>query len=217
MKSKNIKKILIAIIIIILIIMIFFVANTIRKYAIMKDLLKKSEEFQYKSFHYHTTHTNLSANTVDITIDSYKKGQDSLSVLEYPDKAKVSIFTVGNKKFAFTDSPDLKQLEINELDENTEKDDAFYFYSFENDKEILSKAIKSNITKVNYNEKECYLIKSKNTEMYVDKISGLLVKSTEVYNNNVNDIFRETKFEYNIDIDDSIFVMPDLQDYKLVK
>ena len=77
--------------------------------------------------------------------------------------------------------------------------------------------INAKIKSVDYNGKECYIVKefmssisltSEGAETYIDKETGLFVKSTEA------DIVNEREYEFNT-VDDSVFTEPDISQYTL--
>lgn len=77
--------------------------------------------------------------------------------------------------------------------------------------------ITSNIKSVNYNGKDCYIIKgfmsstsliSEGAKIYIDKETGLLVKTTEA------GIVSEREYEFD-KVEDNIFKEPDISQYTL--
>ena len=76
----------------------------------------------------------------------------------------------------------------------------------------------SKVKKVDYNGKECYSINNflspyymygtENNEVYIEKETGLLLKQT------TDDITTEKEYEFN-NVEDSIFIEPDISQYTL--
>ena len=215
MSNTKIKKILIIILVIFFIALILFLANIIRKYVIMKDILQKVEKYNvYSSGHFKTTSSYLDNSDLTRTSEIYIKDKKYVMISEFDDASghnKTSLFINGDKWEVFRETPNGKTLQMMESKENLERKNNFSFEEFNGDSEIISKAITSKISKTKYNGKECYIIEDKQKEMYIDKDTGTVVKDIE--GNHV----QEYEYEFNIEISDNIFIKPNIEEYKVIE
>lgn len=128
---------------------------------------------------------------------------------------KILVYNNGERIDTFFDTPEGKIAQLNSgsimgvnIYNMTETDSKW---------QTFLGSITANIKSTNYNGKECYVIKGflstyslgfKGSETYIDKETGLFIKTIEEE--------RITERNYVFDnIDDSIFVEPDIGQYKL--
>ena len=134
---------------------------------------------------------------------------------EYGEISKISMYNNGERTDTFWDNIENK---IVELDSGTIMSVNIYNgLETDNRWQTFLGCITSNIKSVNYNGKECYSIRgfisstslnSEDTETYIEKDTGLLVKST--------DRQTLTEKEYKFDnVEDTIFIEPDISEYTL--
>lgn len=218
-KFKILRNILLAILVIILI----FVGNTFRKYSIIKNLDKKAEETA-KSTNYHIKATKREGGTVD-TFEYYEKDGNEAYVMKVylngnlqqllgyknKDNEKYHVYIESSEgKIADLKCggivPNLK-LDYGELENMAPTG----FGGF-----LACSRLKVKKAKTIYDGSKCYIIEektfmedeSKMWYTYRDMETGLRIK---VSNGNY-----ETTYEYEFDnVDDSIFIEPDISEYEI--
>lgn len=211
MENKKSKKILIIILFIVAIIIAIFLIHTIRNYVILSGLEKKLVAYT-DSTNYHA----IVKNEKEERQDTYIKGNKIASIVLYNGN-KYSYYDTGTRKDAFMDTPNSKtaSIDIKNLDivitpiEN--------YLQTETKLGKISNCIKSSISSVEVNGKECYLIKGHSynntigdvTEIYTEKDTGLLVKVVK------SDGIYEYEFEFD-NVDDNIFIEPNISEYTIM-
>lgn len=215
MKNKNVKRILIVVLIVIVIVGALYLANIIRKYAIIKELLKKEEAYSsYENAHFKMISTNLDdVDSTPRTSDIYINGAKYVMISEFDNDSghnKTSLFIDEDKWSIFSETSATKTLQIIEQKENSEAPTNFYFEEFNDNGEIIIKAINSKVSTTQYNGKQCYIIKEGQREIYIDKDTGLVVKDIEGKH------IQEFEREFNIEIDNAIFTKPNAEEYELI-
>lgn len=216
-KMKLWKKILI----IIGIILVIFVINTVRNMIILRSLATKVDTYANSQNHYEKI-INETAQTTTVT-RYYCKGENAVTHLETTIKAtgevrKLSNYYKGEKTNTYIDSNGDK---IAMLDSNgipskimiisMNFDDNFWI--------LLQVSATSFIKSEEYNGKQCYSINgSFLDETYIEKETGLMVRSiqgtSQDETGNKSDIVVEYYYEFD-NVDDSVFVEPDLSEYKI--
>lgn len=216
-KKKLMKKVLKIALIVVAILLIILVINTIRNYVIVTDLQNKIAEYS-NSTNYHIKSVLTENNGTIVKMDYYEKGDKQVVILERNvnnEITKVSMYNNGERTDTFTETNDSK---IVKLDSGTIMSVNIYNHlETENKWQTLIGCISAKIKLVDYNGKKCYIVKDfmsstslvyEDAETYIDKETGLFVKSTE------SDIVNEREYEFDM-VDDSIFVEPDVGQYKI--
>ncbi len=211
------KKILKVIGILILVIIVIFIIHTIRNYIIISDLQGKIANYS-NSTNYYTKSVTTEDNGTIITMEYYRKDNKEVAFLERNlngEISKISMYNNGERKDTFWDN---KENKIAQLDsEGLMTVNIYNFTETENKWQTLLGSIFASIKSANEDGKECYIIKgffSSNSlvngseEIYIEKDTGLYFKTIE------EERISEREYEFN-KVDDSIFVEPDISQYKL--
>ncbi len=213
----KIKKVLKVIGIIIAILIIIVLIHTIKNYVIVTGLQDKISQYSNNSNYYIKSVTTEDNENI-VTMEYYKKDNKQVVFLERNingEISKISMYNNGERTDTFWDNIENK---IVELDSGTIMSVNIYNgLETDNRWQTFLGCITSNIKSVNYNGKECYSIRgfisstslnSEDTETYIEKDTGLLVKST--------DRQTLTEKEYKFDnVEDTIFIEPDISEYTL--
>ena len=215
MKGKKIFKI---IGIILLVIIAIFLIRTIRNYIIIKDLQNKITKYS-NSTNYYMKSTVTAKEGTRVDMKYYKKDNRQVVFMERNingENLKMSMYDNGDRIDIFYENSDGKSCDINSETSLMQ----INLYNFlENDSKwqtFISSAIAS-VKPIKYNDKECYKIKrflsstsltGKDSEVVIDKETGLFLKST------ATDDVVEREYEFD-NVDDSIFVEPDISQYKI--
>ena len=216
-KKKIIKNVLKIALIVIAIFLVILIVHTIRNYVIVTDLQNKIVEYN-GSTNYHIKSVSTENNGTIVKMDYYRKDGKQVVFLERKvnnEITKISMYNNGERTDTFTETKDSK---IAQLNSGTIMSVDIYNH-LENDSkwQTLLGCISAKIKSVDYNGKECYIIKEfmsstsltfEGAEIYIDKETGLLVKSTEA------GIVNEREYEFNM-VNDSIFTEPDISQYTL--
>jgi hypothetical protein len=216
MKKKKILKI---IGIILLVVIAVFLIHAIRNYVIITNLQNKVSKY-VNSTNYHTKYVTTSDNGTNITINYYKKDNkkhisiereldgEKTTVLAYDNGNRIDMFIVTqDSKIAKLDSGTLMEMQI------------FNYFETENNLQTFLWGSQASIKSTQYNGKECYLVKGfvsamaiayDSEQAYINKETGLIEKIVG------NDSTSGREYEYEFDnVDDSIFVEPDIGQYTL--
>ena len=170
------------------------------------------------STNYHIKSVATENNGTIVKMDYYKKDGKQVVFMERKvnnEITKISMYNNGERTDTFTETKDSK---IAQLNSGTIMSVGIYNH-LENDSkwQTILGCISAKIKSVDYNGKECYIVKqfmsstsltSEGAETYIDKETGLFVKSTEA------GIINEREYEFNT-VDDSIFTEPDISQYTL--
>ena len=216
-KKKIMKNVLKTALILVAILLVFLIVHTIRNYAIVTDLQNKFAKYN-NSTNYHIKSIATEDNGTILKMNYYKKDDKQVVFTEREingETIKISMYNNGERTDTFTEAKDLKVVQINS---GAVMSIGIYNY-LENDSkwQTFLGCINAKIKSVRYNGKECYIIKDfmsltslvfDGAEVYIDKETGLLVKTTGL------DIENEREYEFNM-VDDSIFTEPDISQYKL--
>lgn len=216
-KKKIIKNVLKIVLILITIFLVLLIVHTIRNYVIITELQDKIAEYN-NSINYHIKSFATEKNGTIVKMDYYKKDNKQVVFMERErdsELTKISMYDNGERTDTFTETKESKIAQLNNgkimpLVISNYLENASKWQTFLG---CVSARIKS----VEYNEKECYVVKNfmsltslsyENTEVYIDKETGLLVKTIE------SGIENERQYEFNM-VEDSIFAEPDISQYKL--
>ena len=180
------KKILKIIGIILLIVIAIFLIHTIRNYVIISDLQNKISKYA-NSTNYRTKSVTTENDGSVVTMEYYKKDNKEVVFLERMannEVTKISMYSNGERTDVFTETKDSK---VAQLNSGTIMSLGIYNH-LENDSkwQTILGCISAKIKSVDYNGKECYIVKefmssnsliSEGVETYIDKETGLFVKS----------------------------------------
>lgn len=211
------KRVLIVLGIIIAVLVMIFLFHTIKNYMIITDLQSKISQYS-NSTNYHSKYVTTEESGVIVTTDYYRKGNKKVVFIEKNSNGKinkVSMYANGEKTNIYTSENDTKTAQLNTKTTIAE-------IKVVNQLETTNKwqtfigGINTKVKSVTYKGKECYDISkfvSGGTltfegEMYIEKDTGLLVKMME------GTTVSEREQEFN-NVDDSIFVEPDISQYKV--
>lgn len=216
-KKKIIKNVLKIALIVIAILLVILIIHTIRNYVIVTDLQNKIAEYN-GSTNYHIKSVATENNGTIVKMDYYKKDGKQVVFMERNvnnEITRISMYNNGERTDTFTETKDSK---IAQLNSGTIMSVGIYNHLESDSKwQTILGCINAKIKSVDYNGKECYIVKEfmsstsltfEGAETYIDKETGLFVKSTEA------DIVNERSYEFNM-VDDSIFTEPDISQYTL--
>ena len=202
--------------IILLIIVVSYVLLVVGRTTIMFSLANKAKENQGITNFYTKCSTYL-GDTLRIT-ESYNMGEDYLTTITVysPDEANIKLvfYKKGNEKLCLADTPNGKYL----LDPDAIIGGKTSIVTFvpDNFTANLQTALFVGIESTYRNGKECYVIKTKNYERYIDKQTGLAVREIDIStkdNFKQIDAVTDYQYEYNI-VKDSDIVKPDTTGYQ---
>lgn len=209
---KTSKKVLIFSIVIVLVIAIiygFYYGNIKKEASIIREISRKQEEFLDKDNYYQKI--TKDTDTSKVVIEHYQKGKKSISFTnaiakDSGESGKEIIYCNNGETKIYRETSKEKILEENggaftKIPVNLK-------FSHSSDKELID-AMKEHdisIKSSNYNGKDCYIYKMKETpEVYFEKETGLVLK------------YLNMEFEFEFDnVDDKIFEL-DLSGYTLVE
>ena len=212
--------------IILLIIIALFLIRTGRNFIIISSLSNKADNY-VSSTNYHKKTTNFYNDTLTI-IDSYYKDGKTVTFLTRitPDISnKVTIYKNGEKaNMYFETNNEKKTAQLDQENYSLTINIVNYLDTNHNLLATLLGSITSNIKTVNCNGKDCYLITnllssnlliSKNDGTYIDKETGLMVRSTmSGSSTDVTDTVVDYIHEFNT-VSDDIFIEPDISEYEI--
>lgn len=204
------KKIIRIALIAILLIIVILILCTFRKFIIIKRLQENVKEY--------TTRTNYHIKYIrelngEITTFNYYKKDNKMAYFIESNGTKSLMYNNGERTDLFIETPEAKTVELNANILGIPEIKDYFAENAENDWETFILSIKAKVKKNDYNNQKCYMVKNfsfdfEKSEMYVEKDTGLMLKS--LGKNCITDI------EYEFDnVDDSIFVEPDISQYTL--
>lgn len=213
----KIKKVLKILGIIILIIIVLVLIHGIRNTMIIRNLQNEAEKYSNSNnFHIKAT-TQIDKNTT-LTINQYKKNEKQLVVLERiknGEKIKMSYYDTGDRIDLFVDAKDEKKAELGKVKEISGISLTTPLQT-DNLWQTIIYGLVAQITTVNVNGYECYSINNffspyslsgnSKTEYNIEKETGLARKI--VLDEQIT--IREYEFE---NVDDSVFIEPDMSEY----
>ena len=216
MKGKKILKI---IGIILLIILILVVIHAIRNTIIISGLQNKVKQYSNSNNYHIKATTQISENTTMI-INQYQKEEKQLLILERivnDEKVKISYYNTGSRIDMFTETKDEKIAELGKVNEILGLNSITPLQT-DNLWQTILYGLPTRITTVKVNDYECYsiddflspynLLGKNKTEYDIEKETGLVRKI--ILDDQIS--MREYNFE---NVDDSIFVEPDISQYKI--
>lgn len=212
------KKIISLISLILLILIIIFLAFTIRKMIIIKDLMQKANKYVISDNYYKKTTNNIN-NTLQHTTELYRKENNLVIIVNIPETGVKStsyfrrdkITTYNTYKESKTDKVailDTKNTIVKDM--NMEKIPNYNLW------QLFQLAATSTIKSGEYREKTCYIAGSYNSsnKSYFEKETGLRIKDVLMNSEKGKVTELEYYYEFN-NIDDSIFIEPDINQYKI--
>ena len=211
----NKKEFLKTLLIIIALLFVMFLAHTVKNYIIISGLQDKILAYS-NSTNYHIRLVSTEANGTVVTTDYYKKENIQAQFIERNlngEIAKISIYSNGEKSNTYTDGKDSKTVKLNS--DQVMEIGIYNQLETENKWQTFLCSMNSNITSMDIEGKNCYAINGftsptalsgENEVIYVEKDTGLLVKSISNQTSSV----REYSFN---NIDDSIFIEPNITEY----
>ncbi len=201
--------------IILIILIVIFAIHTIRNYVIITNLQNKIGTY-INSDNYFIESSTKQGDAVSMSLKCYKKGNKQVTFLDTisnDKKTLVSAYSNGDKNTVYTETDGLKEVNTNIKEISTVS--LYNYLETDNNWQTFINGISANVKSTTFNGKDCYLIKgfmsstgsaSKNIEVYVEKDTGLLLKVVD------GDSTTESSYEFN-NVDDSIFVEPDISQY----
>lgn len=217
----NKRKILITILLIAIIAILAFLAFTIREMITLKNLNKKVAQYVNNNEHYEKI-INDSGNTTTIT-EYYCKGNNAVLFLNTTLKAtgetrKLTNYFKGDKVNSYIESGEDK---IALLNTNVVPSKVMIRQvdAGNNLWELFLMSLATSIRSEECNGKDCYVLSlGENSKTYIDKETGLTLKAVEgtVVDENGNESVQTMEYHYEFDnVDDNIFVEPDINEYKI--
>ena len=210
------KKILMVLGIIIAILVVIVLVHTIRNYMIITDLQDKISQYADSVNYYTKSIATVKDGT--ITMEYYRKDNNQVVFLERnlnDTINKIAMYNNGEKTDTFTQTPDTK---IAQLNSGTIMSIGIYNHlETENNWQTFLGSMLASVKSTNYNGKDCYIIKGfmsstsltfEGAETYIEKDTGLFIKDIE------GETITEKEYEFD-NVDDSIFVEPDISQYTL--
>ena len=210
------RKILMVLGIIIAILVMIVLVHTIRNYMIITDLQNKISQYVNSVNYYIKSIATVKEGT--ITMEYYRKDNNQVVFLERnlnDTINKIAIYNDGEKTDTFTQTPDTK---IAQLNSGTMMSINIYNHlETENNWQTFLGSMLASVKSTNYNGKDCYIIKGfmsltsltfEGAETYIEKDTGLFIKDVE------GETITEKEYEFD-NVDDSIFVEPDISQYKI--
>ena len=214
----KIKKVLKIIGIIISILIILMLIHTIRNYIIITDLQSKISNYQNSKNYHIKSVANSEDGTTNTKMDYYRKDNKQAIFIERNtngETIKLSMYDNGERVDTFIETQDSKNAKLNSDDLMTVN--IYNYLETDNKWQTFLGSITARIKSTNLNGKECYIVKgflsstsltSEGAEIYIDKETGLFLKTTEV------EIITERDYEFD-KVEDSIFTEPDISQYTL--
>lgn len=200
--------------IILLILLLVYVIVIARRTIIMTALSGKANENQIYDNYYAKLYS-YQGDTLTIT-ESYNKGQNYLTTLmrivNGNEIQKITYYKKDNEELFIIEANGEK----NVLDAETIMGGTVYPITYVSNGLLanLQYALITGIESTYCNGKECYIIKGNSYERYIDKETGLAVRSIEKSNKEItrkNDMIVDYEYKFNI-VKDSDIVKPDITD-----
>lgn len=213
----NKKKVFKIIGIILVVIIVIIAIHTIRNFVIIKDLQNKISQYSNSS-NYYTKSVAVEDGGTSVTMEYYKKDNKQVVFMERNlngEISKISMYDNGERIDTFWDNKENKTVQLD--NKNIIAVNIYNCLETENNWQTFLGSIVARVKSSNVNGKECYNIKNflsstsltDGSEIYIDKDTGLLVKTVEGNN-------RKSEREYKFDsVEDKIFAEPDISQYTL--
>lgn len=214
----KIKKVLKIIGIIISFLIIFVLIHTVRNYIIVTNLQNKISNYQDSKNYHIKSVENSNDGTTNTKTDYYRKDNKQAIFIERNTNGeivKLSMYDNGERVDTFTETQDSKTAKLNSGE--MMPINIYNYLDTDNKWQTFLVCINARIETINLNGKECYTIKeflsattltSEGEEIYIDKETGLFIKSIET------GVVNERNYEFYT-VDESIFTEPDISQYTL--
>ena len=220
-KKQIVKNVLKVMLIIIAILIVILIIHSIRNYIIITDLQKKISKYDDSSNHFIKSVYTESNGTI-IKSEYYQKDDKQVLFLEKKaneEIVKLSIYNNGKRIDTFAETKDVKEVTLNS--EQLININIINCLETDNKWQTIIGSVISKIKSTKYNGKDCYIVKGfmpasslsyEEQETYIDKDTGLVLKIKAI------DIINEIEYEYEFNnVDDEIFVEPDISQYTLIE
>lgn len=197
---------------ILLLIIVIYVIVIGRRTIIMTSLSRKANENQIYDNYYARLYS-YQGDTLTIT-ESYNKGKDYLTTLTRMvngnEIQKITYYKKGNEQLFITEADGKK----NVLDSETMLGGTVLPVTYVSDGLLanLQYAFITGIDSTYCNGKECYIVKGNSYERYIEKETGLAIRSIEKSNKEITrktDMVVDYEYKFNI-VKDSDIVKPDI-------
>lgn len=189
---------------VLLLIIILFVIIVGRKTIILTDLQKKAEKIKNMDNYYTKVETYQNGN-ISIMESYCKDGKILGNIERYPEEYEVKrqMYKSEDETFSLYDNGTVKVCQIG-------GDISINPVSFTSDFFLVNvyNAMFSSINKVKLNGKECYIIRDKDTEKFIDTETGIAIKMIDNTNNRTTDYY----YEYG-NVKDEDVAKPDTTGY----
>lgn len=201
-KTKILKSIL-------LIIVLVYIILIGRRTLIMIQLSQLAQLNKEISNYHSILHTYQ--DNMLITTETYYKETDYLmTMIAYSNNSpikKVTFYKKGNEAFSLTEANGEKILNNLDVEEMNLQISSPLTYVSNGLLENLRYALFVGIESTYCNGKECYLLKGQNLDSYIDKDTGLVVRSIDKSTRTINSVV-DYEYQFNVVQDDDI-VKPD--------
>lgn len=219
----NKKKIFIIILFIVIISILAFLAFTIREMITLKNLNQKVAKYINSDNRYEKIINDSGETTT--TTEYYCKGDNAVLFLNTTIKAtgetrKLTNYYKGEKVNTYIESDGNK---IALLDSNgvPSKITLRQVDTGNNLWELFLISLATSIRSEKYNDTECYILSiGESSKTYVDKETGLILKAKDGVSVDKNGVESEIIVEYYYEFEnmnDSIFIEPDINEYEIQK
>lgn len=215
----NKKKVLKTIGIILLIIVVLILVHTIRNTIIISNLQNKVKKYSNSNNYHIKAVTYVDENTT-MTINQYQKEEKQLLILERTvndETVKISVYNNGNRIDMFTETKEEKIATLGKIN-SIIGIQTIEFLQTDNLWQTILYGLPAIIRTTNVDEHKCYNINNflspyylagKNkTEYYMDKETGLMMKSI------IDETISTREYEFD-NVSDEIFIEPDISQYTL--
>ena len=224
MDKKKILKICLIMIVLIIAILLFCM---IRNYTIAKNIIDENVDKAINSESIYAKTTIKEEENISETFENYKKGDKELTINimnnEDGNSTKISMYIDGDKETIYYENKAgkfVQQDEIQKIEKPTEEDARA---SLEKESKIATffAGAFTPFKSVNIDGKDCYLVQksslpifedmlnddAKDRRIYIDKETYMIVKTV------ADDVITEYEYEFN-NVDDNIFIQPDINEYE---
>ncbi len=196
---------------ILLVIIILFIIIVGRRAIILTNLYNKGEIEKNKGNYYAKIET-YSEEVITITEIFYKDENSFITTTTYRGKNSSDIKVIMKETFykskeeSFTLTETEKEKIVRNVDNKLSIAPETYIYKHFLTNVFIS--MSSNVNKVKLGNKDCYLIKRDNIEVFIDAETGLAIKKID----NTSNATVDYKYEYGV-IKDTDIVKPDIEGY----
>lgn len=220
MKNQKVSKILKIILLIVLIVALLFLANSFRKFLIIKELQNNFSNYS-ASTNYHIKSTSLEEDGTIVTMDYYKKDGKQVVISEKnsdDEIVKLLMYDNGDTVNVYYDTPEGKKVS---LDSDSMVHASIYNYlESESDWQTFFASMFTKIESTTYRDNECYIVtgfmssmyldSSVKQEIYIEKDTGLFVKSI------MEDTVTQREYEFG-NVEDVVFTEPAIEEYEIIE